>query len=119
MSFGYSDERLIISRDALNRFEFKIKLLEIDDTARPPNPHKFGHRVLVKKVMVLIKDLATNNVEEMELDLEALEKRMIKERVFTSANRWVSPSDIKNGYIIGWKHPELLANAIALDVIKI
>lgn len=119
MSFGYSDERLIISRDALNRYEFKIKLLAIDETARPPNPHKFGYRVLVKKALLLIKDLATNNVEEMELDLEAIEQRMIKERVFTSANRWVSRSDIKNGYIIGWKHPELLANAIALDIIKI
>ncbi len=119
MSFGYSDERLIISRDALNRFEFKIKLLEIDESARPPNPHKFGHRVLVKKALVLIKELATNNVKEIELDLDALEKRMIKERVFTSANRWVSSSDIKNGYVIGWKHAELLANAIALDIIKI
>ncbi|MEM2856787.1 MAG: hypothetical protein QW416_06780 [Candidatus Nitrosocaldaceae archaeon] len=119
MSIGYSDERLIISRDALNRFEFKLKLLEIDETVRPPNPHKFGHRVLVKKILTLIKDLATNNVQEIELDLDALEKRIIKERSFTSANRWVSHSDIKNGYIVGWKHAELLANAIALDVIKI
>lgn len=119
MSIGYSDERLIISRDALNRFEFKLKLLEIDETARPPNPHKLGHRVLVKKVLTLIKDLSTNNVQEIELDLDALEKRIIKERSFTSANRWVNPSDIKNGYIVGWKHAELLANAIALDVIKL
>lgn len=119
MSLGYSDERLIISRDALNRYEFKIKLLEIDENAKPPNPHRFGHRVLVKKVLVIIKDLATNNVEEKELDLEAIEKRMIKERLVSSANRWVSPSEIKNGYIIGWKHVDLLANAIALDIIKI
>lgn len=119
MSIGYSDERLIISRDALNRYEFKVKLLEIDETAKPPNPHKLGYRVLVKKVLVIIKELATNNVREMELDLEKLEQRIIKERVFSSANRWISPSEIKNGYIVGYRHAELLANAIALDIIKI
>ncbi len=119
MGFGYSDERLIISRDALNRFEFKIKLLEIDENVKPPNPHRFGHRVLAKKILLLIKNLATNNVEEVELNLEELEQRMKKERVFTSVNRWISTTDIKNSYIVGWKHAELLANAIALDVIKI
>jgi len=41
-----------------------------------------------------------------------------KERLFSSSNRWVSPNEIKNGYIIANRHLDLLADAIALDIIS-
>ena len=48
-----------------------------------------------------------------------LEKRMKKERLFSSSNRWISPSEIKNGFIVATRHLDLLADAIALDVLEI
>ena len=44
---------------------------------------------------------------------------MKKERLFSSSNRWVSPSEVKNGFIVANKHLDLLADAIALDVIVV
>jgi hypothetical protein len=58
-------------------------------------------------------------VEERELDVEEIEKRMKKERLFSSSNRWLASSDIKNGYVIANRHLDLLADAIALDIIMI
>lgn len=120
MSFkSYTDERLITSRDALNRWEFKLKLLEIEEGATHPVYFKFGDRILVKKVLAIIKNVATGEVEEKELDLDAIENEIKARRSFSSANRWTSASDIKNGYIVAWKHFDLLSNAIALDYIVI
>ncbi|MCS6768548.1 MAG: hypothetical protein RMJ59_04135 [Candidatus Nitrosocaldus sp.] len=115
----YTDERLITSRDALNRWEFKLKLLDVVENARDPAAFKFGHRVLVKKVLVIIRNLRTNEVTEKELDLEDIENEIRSKRYFSSANRWVAPSEIKNGYIVGYRHNDLLASAIALDYIVI
>ena len=58
-------------------------------------------------------------MEERELDVEEIEKRMKKERLFSSSNRWLASSDIKNGYVIANRHLDLLADAIALDIIVI
>ena len=58
-------------------------------------------------------------VEERELDVEEIEKRIRKERLFSSSNRWLSSSDIKNGYVVASHHLELLADAIALDIIVV
>jgi hypothetical protein len=44
---------------------------------------------------------------------------MKKERLFSSSNRWISSSEIKNGYIVASRHLDLLADAIALDIIEI
>ncbi len=115
----YTDERIVTSRDALNRYEFKVKLLEIVEGARDPTAFKFGSRVLVKKILVIIRDLRTNEVTEKELDLEEIENEIRSKRKFTSANRWVAPSEIRNGYIVGYRHVDLLASAIALDYITI
>jgi len=115
----YTDERMITSRDALNRYEFKVKLLEIVENARDPTAFKFGGRVLVKKVLVIVRNLKTNEVEEKELDLEDIESEIRSKRKFSSANRWVAPSEIRNGYIVGYRHVDLLASAIALDYITI
>ncbi len=116
---NYTDERLITSRDALNRMEIKLKLLEITEDAFDPIGYKIGHRILVKKVLALIKYTRTNEIEEKELDLESIEKEMKTKRVYSSSNRWVHPTDIKNGYIISDRHVLLLADALALDHIII
>ena len=114
----FVDERLLTSRDALNRLQIKVKLVEIDENARDFS-HRFGRRVLVKKILLTIKHTQTEEVEEKELDVEQVESRMKKERLFSSSNRWISSSEIKNGYIVASRHLDLLADAIALDIIVI
>lgn len=114
----FIDERLLTSRDALNRMQIKIKISEIDENARDLS-RRFGDRILVKKILLTIKYTDTQEVEERELDVEEVEKRMKKERLFSSTNRWVASIDIKNGYIVAAKHIDLLADAVALDIIKV
>ena len=113
----FVDDRLLTSRDALNTTQMKIKLVEIDEAARDFS-QRFGRRVLVKKVLLTIKYSKTEEVEEVELDLEVLESKLRKERLFSSSNRWVSSNEIKNGYIVANRHLDLLADAIALDIIS-
>lgn len=113
----FVDDRLLTSRDALNTTQMKIKLVEIDEAARDFS-QRFGRRVLVKKVLLTIKYSKTEEVEEVELDLEMLESKLRKERLFSSSNRWVSSNEIKNGYIVANRHLDLLADAIALDIIS-
>ncbi|NOJ27261.1 MAG: hypothetical protein DA330_04535 [Nitrososphaera sp.] len=114
----FIDERLLTSRDALNRMQIKMKLVEIDEAARDFS-QRFGNRVLVKKILLTIKYTETQEVEEKELDIEELEKRMKKERLYSSSNRWVAQTDIKNNYVVAAKHLDLLADALALDVVKV
>jgi hypothetical protein len=114
----FIDERLLTSRDALNRLQIKIKVLEIDENARDFS-QRFGRRVLVQKVLLTIKHNDTEEVEERELDIEEIEKRIKKERLFSSSNRWLASNDIKNGYVIANRHLDLLADAIALDILTI
>jgi 2-phospho-L-lactate transferase/gluconeogenesis factor (CofD/UPF0052 family) len=114
----FVDERLLTSRDALGRFQIKMKLVEIDESARDFS-RRFGNRVLVKKVLLTIKHVKTEEVEERELNVEEIEKRMKKERLFSSTNRWVASTDIKNGYVVASKHLDLLADAVALDILPI
>ncbi|MFL6497745.1 MAG: hypothetical protein ACJ70U_03465, partial [Nitrososphaera sp.] len=104
--------------DALNKLQIKMKVLEIDESARDFS-QRFGHRVLVQKVLLTIKHNDTEEVEERELDVEEIEKRIKKERLFSSSNRWLASSDIKNGYIVASRHLDLLADAIALDILTI
>lgn len=113
----FVNDRLLTSRDALNTTQMKLKLVEIDEGARDFS-QRFGRRVLVKKVLLTMKYSKTEEVEEIELDLELLENRLRKERLFSSSNRWVSSTEIKNGYIIANRHLDLLADAIALDIIS-
>jgi hypothetical protein len=118
MSFDrFIDDRLLTSRDALNKSQLKIKLVEIDESARDFS-QRFGQRVLVKKILVTIRYMDTEQIEEVELDLEELESRIKKERLFSSSNRWVSPNEIKNNYVISSRHLDLLSDAIALDIIS-
>lgn len=113
----FVDDRLLTSRDALNTTQMKIKLLEIDEGARDFS-QRFGRRVLVKKVLLTMKYSKTEEIEELELDLELFENKLRKERLFSSSNRWVSPNEIKNGYVVANRHLDLLADAIALDILS-
>jgi hypothetical protein len=99
--------------------EIKLKLLEIAEGAYDPIGYKFGHRLLVTKVLAVIKHTRTDEIEEKELDLEAIEKEMKTKRVYSSSNRWVYSSEVKNGYIAATRHFDLLADAIALDYVII
>ena len=114
----FIDERLLTSRDALNRLQIKIKILEIDENARDFS-QRFGRRVLVQRVLLTIKHNDTEEVEERELDVENIENTMRKEMLFSSSNRWIASNDIKNGYVVASRHLDLLADAIALDILLI
>jgi hypothetical protein len=114
----FVDDRVLTSRDALNKIQIKMKLIDIDENARDYS-QRFGRRVLVKRVLLTIKHNDTEEIEEKEIDIEDLEKRMRKERLFSSSNRWISPSEIKNGFVVANRHLDLLSDAIALDIIVV
>ncbi len=119
MSFeDFVDERSLISRDALGTKEVKLKLLEVEDDTSD-HVWRFGVRVKVKKILVTIKHITNQQVEEGEFDLGAIEKEMKEKRHYSSTNRWVQTTDIKNGYILSSRHASLLADAVALDYIVI
>jgi len=113
----FVDNRLLTSRDALNGKQIKMKLLDYDESARDFS-RRFGSRILVRKVLLTIKKTDTEEIEEKELDVEQLEKRIRKERLWSSSNRWISNSELKNGYIVASRHVDLLSDAIALDIIQ-
>ncbi len=113
---GYISDRMLMSRDAFNRKQLKIKILELDESTRDFS--KYGDRVLIKKILLIIKNLETEEIEEIELDIEELEKRIKKERLFSSSNRWIPRGDIRNNFVPGNRHTYLLSDAIALDVLS-
>ncbi|MCE2615157.1 MAG: hypothetical protein LVO36_04555 [Nitrosopumilus sp. (ex Thoosa mismalolli)] len=112
----FTDERILISHDAFGNKQMKIKVLEVSDEI-PPVKWKFGDRVKVTKILVTIKHLANQEVEEGEFDIEAIERELQEKRHYTSTNRWIPASDIKNGYVVGSKHTRLISDASALDYI--
>jgi len=112
----FVDERMLISRDLFGAKEMKIKVLEVSDE-NPPNQWKLGNRVKLNKILVTIKHLDTQVVEEGEFDIEAIEKELTEKRHYTSTNRWVPTNDIKNGYIIGSRHTSIISDAHALEYI--
>ena len=81
MSFSdFIDERMLISRDVLGKKEMKIKVLELsDDTA--PSQWKLGDRVKVNKILITIKHLETQEIEEGELDIESVENELIEKGI--------------------------------------
>ena len=50
----FLDNRLLTSRDVLNRKQIKMKLLDYDESARDFS-QRFGSRILVRKVLLTIK----------------------------------------------------------------
>jgi superfamily II RNA helicase len=113
---GYLSDRELISRDAFHKKQLKIKVIEVNENTRDYS--KYGDRILIDKILLIIQNLETDVIEERELDIEDLEKKMKKERLFTSSNRWVPRSDIRNNFIVGNRHFFLLSDAISLDIIK-
>lgn len=113
---NFIDERTLVSHDALGKKQMKIKVLEVSDES-PPSQWKFGDRVKINKILITIKHLETQEVEEGELDIETVENELIEKRHYTSTNRWVLTKDIKNGYVINSRHTLLISGAAALDLL--
>lgn len=112
----FVDERILLSHDVFGTKQMKIKVMEVSDEL-PPVQWKFGDRVKVNKILITIKHLDTNEVEEAEFDIEKIENELREQRNYTSTNRWVPTTDIKNGYVIGSRHTSLISDAVALDYI--
>ena len=113
---GYLSDRELISRDAFHKKQLKIKVIEANTNVRDFS--KYGDRILINKILLIIKNLENDEIEEKELDIEELEKRMKKERLFSSSNRWIPRSDIRNNFVVGNRHFFLLSDAISLDIIS-
>ena len=113
----FVDERMLSSQDAFGKKEMKIKVMEVSDET-PPSQWKFGDRVKVKKIVITIKHLETQQVEEGEFDIESIEKELKEKRHYSSTNRWVPTNEIKNGYIVNSRHTSLISDAAALEYIE-
>ena len=112
----FTDERLLISHDAMGTKQMKIKIIEVSDENQPQK-WRFGDRVKVTKILVTIRHLTTQQVEEGEFDIEAIEREIQEKRHYSSTNRWIPAEDIKNGYVMRDKHTRLISDAAAMDYI--
>ena len=112
----FTDERTLISYDAFGNKQMKIKVLEVSDET-PPSKWKLGDRVKITKILVTVKHLTTQQVEESEFDIEAIERELAEKRHYSSTNRWVPTEYVKNGYVVGSHHTRLISDASALDYI--
>jgi hypothetical protein len=112
----FTDERTLISSDTFGTKQMKIKVLEVSDE-HPPAKWKLGDRVKVIKILVTIRHLTTQQVEEAEFDIEAIERELAEKRHYTSTNRWIPVDFIKNGYVVRSHHTRLISDAHALDYI--
>ncbi|CAI9832841.1 MAG: hypothetical protein MPI95_00600 [Nitrosopumilus sp.] len=113
----FTDERMLTSHNAFGTKQMKIKVVEVSDEPTPSR-WKFGDRVKVDKILVTIRHLGSGQVEEGEFDIAAIERELAEKRHYTSTNRWIPASDIKNGYVVGSKHTRLISDASALDYIE-
>ncbi len=112
----FTDERTLISYDAFGKKQMKIKVLEVSDE-QAPLKWKLGDRVKVIKILVTIKHLSTQQVEESEFDIEEIERELAEKRHYSSTNRWIPVDFIKNGYVLKSYHTRLISDAHALDYI--
>ena len=112
----FLDERILTSNDIFGKKKMKIKVLEVSDE-HPPRQWKFGDRIKVNKILVTIKHLESSEIEEAEFDIEAIEKELVEKRHYSSTNRWVPTSEIKNGYVTSSRHTSLISDASALEYI--
>ena len=112
----FIDERILVSHNAFGNKEMKIKILEISDESAPL-ASKFVDRVKINKIIVTIKHLQNQQIEEGEFDIASIESELAEKRHYTSTNRWVPVNDIKNGYVTNSRHTSLISDAVALDYI--
>jgi hypothetical protein len=110
----FTDERMLISYDATGNKQMKIKVLEVSDENNP-SKWKFGDRVKISKILITIKHLSNQEVEEAEFDIEAIERELEEKRHYSSTNRWIPANEIKNGYVVRTYHTRLISDAAALD----
>jgi hypothetical protein len=110
----FIDERMLVSHNAFGNKEMKIKILEVSDEIALL-AGKFGDRVKINKIIVTIKHLQTQEIEEGEFDIEAIENELTEKRHYTSSNRWIPTGDIKNGYLVNTRHTSLISDAASLD----
>jgi len=112
----FIDERILVSHNAFGNKEMKVKILEVSDEIAPL-AGKFGDRIKINKIIITIKHLETQEIEEGEFDIESIERELIEKRHYTSTNRWVPVEDVKNGYVTNSRHTTLISDAVALDYI--
>ena len=112
----FTDEATLISSDTFGKKQMKIKVLEVSDE-QPPLKWKLGDRVKVIKILVTIRHLTTQKVEESEFDIESIERELSEKSHYTSTNRWIPVNFIKNGYVLKSYHTRLISDAHALDYI--
>jgi len=112
----FTDEGTLISYDAFGKKQMKIKVLEVSDELSPAR-WKLGDRVKVTKILVTIRHLTTQQVEESEFDIESIERELAERSHYTSTNRWIPVDYIKNGYVVRSHHIRLISDASALDYI--
>ena len=112
----FIDERILVSHNAFGDKEMKIKILEVSDETTPL-ASKFGDRVKINKIIITIKHLKNQQLEEGEFDIESIESELAEKRHYTSTNRWVPVENIKNGYVTNTRHTSLISDAVALDYI--
>jgi len=112
----FVDERSLLSHDIFGTKEMKIKVLEVSDE-HSASQWKFGDRVKVNKILITIKHLDTQQIEEAEFDIEKIEKELKEKRHYSSTNRWIPAIEIKNGYVTNSRHMQLISDAVALDYI--
>jgi hypothetical protein len=112
----FTDEATLISSDTFGKKQMKIKVLEVSDE-QPPLKWKLGDRVKVIKILVTIRHLTTQQVEESEFDIESIERELSEKSHYTSTNRWIPVNFIKNGYVLRSYHTRLISDAHALDYI--
>ena len=112
----FIDERILVSHNAFSDKEMKIKILEVSDEIAPL-ASKFGDRIKINKIIITIKHLRSQQIEEGEFDIESIERELAEKRHYTSTNRWVPTEDIKNGYVTNSRHTSLISDAVALDYI--
>ena len=110
----FVDERILVSHNAFGNKEMKIKIIEISDE-NPLLITKFGNRVKINKILITIKHLENQQIEEAEFDIEEIERELIEKRHYTSSNRWIPTESIKSGYIVNTRHTSLISDAMALD----
>ena len=83
----------------------------------PPSKWKLGDRVKIDKILVTIKHIESQEVEEGEFDIKSMEKELATRSHYSSTNRWVPTKEIKNGYVLNSRHNMLISDAVALDYI--
>jgi len=112
----FTDERTLTSFDTFGKKQMKIKVVEVSDETAPFS-WKLGVRVKITKILVTIRHLETQQVEEGEFDIESIERELTEKRHYSSTNRWVPVDGIKNGYVLNSYHTRLITDAHALDYI--